>query len=184
MEVFGTDSLGRIWAATGTTAEDRIRVMFTQVAKSIRCPLARTLVAQALQTVPERNDWAEVQALYWLWRQHIRYTGDVRDIDTYQTLRRSWELGIADCDDSTIGIMALLLSAGFRAGAKIISEDGETYGHVYPVTELPREGATPSNRKVIALDATVASAYPGWEAPKSHRKLERVFWYSESAGEG
>jgi hypothetical protein len=174
-------NLGRIQPFSGETARDRIVVMFMQVAKSIRDPLARAIVADAVRSCPERDDWCEVQALYWAFRNHGRYTGDVHEIDTYQTLRRTWELGIYDCDDATIGLMALLLSAGFRAGAKIISQDGKVFSHVYAVVELPRgEGSSP-NRKIIPLDATVPSAVPGWEAPKEQRKLERIYWYSEAS---
>lgn len=175
-------NLGRIQPFSGETALDRIRVMFMQVAKSIRDPLARTIVAEAVRGCPERDDWCEIQALYWAFRNHGRYTGDVRDIDTYQTLRRTWELGIYDCDDATIGLMTLLLSAGFRSGAKIIAQDGKTFNHVYAVVEMPRaDVVTQQNRRLIPLDATVPSAVPGWEAPVSQRKLERILWYSEGS---
>ena len=174
-------NLGRIQPFTGESAKDRITVMFMQVAKGIRDPLARTIMADAVRGCPERDDWCEIQAAYWAFRNHGRYTGDTRDLDTYQTLRRTWELGIYDCDDATIGLMTMLISIGFKAGAKIISQDGKTYGHVYAVVEMPREGATNQNRRIIPLDATVPSAVPGWEAPRDQRKLERVFWYLEAS---
>lgn len=174
-------NLGRITSFTGETARDRVTAMFRQVAKSIRDPLARTIIAEAVRGCPERDDWCEIQAIYWAFRNHGRYTGDVRDIDTYQTLRRTWELGIYDCDDATIGLMSLLLSAGFRAGAKIIAQDGETFNHVYAVVEMPRNDATPQNRRIIPLDATVPYAVPGWEPDPGQRKLERIFWYSEGS---
>lgn len=178
----GMDPLGSITPFTGSEARDRIGVIFLQVAKSIRDPLARTLAAQAVAGVPSRDDWAEIQAIFWLVKQHVRYTGDTRDLDTYQTLRRTWELKIGDCDDMTIAIMSLGLSLGFRMGAKIISEDGEVYGHIYAVAELPRDNPTKSDRRIVPLDATVETAVPGWEADKSRRKLERVFWYAEEQG--
>jgi transglutaminase-like putative cysteine protease len=177
----GTDNLGTITPFTGEEAIDRIKVMFLYVAKSIRDPLARTILAEAVAGVPERDDWAEVQAVYWYVRKHVRYTGDTRDLDTYQSLRRIWPttgLGIGDCDDFTIAYMSILLSGGYRTGASIISQDGQTYSHVYAVVELPRNDPTPSNRRIIPLDGTVPSAFPGWEPDKSQRKLERLFWFS------
>jgi len=181
MTGYADPQLGRIQPFTGETARDRIDIMFMQVAKSIRDPLARTIIAEAVRGCPERDDWCEVQAIYWAFRNHGRYTGDVRDIDTYQTLRRTWELGIYDCDDATICLMALLLSAGFRAGAKIIAQDGKTFNHVYAVVELPRTDLSKSNRRIVPLDATVPHAVPGWEAPADQRKAERVMWYSEGS---
>lgn len=181
MTVYDGQDLGRIRPFTGETAKDRITVMFGQVAKGLRDPLARTLVAEALRGCPERDDWCEIQSIYWLVRRQLRYTGDVRGIDTYQTLRRSWELGIADCDDFTIAYITLLVSAGFRGGAKIIAQDGKVFNHVYTVTEMPRgeAGQVEPNRRIIPLDGTVPSAVPGWEAPKDQRKLERIYWFAE-----
>jgi hypothetical protein len=155
--------------------------MFQQVAKSIRDPLARTIVAQAVLGCPERDDWCEVQSLYYIFKNHGRYTGDTRDLDTYQTLRRTWEIGIFDCDDACIGLMSLLICAGFRAGAKIIAQDGHSFNHVYAVVELPRNDPEPETRRIVPLDATVSYAVPGWEAPADQRKLERIFWYQENS---
>lgn len=155
--------------------------MFVQVSRSIRDPLTRTVAAEAVRACPERDDWCEVQAIYWTFRNHGRYTGDVREIDTYQTFRRTWELGIYDCDDATIGLMSLLICTGFRAGAKIIAQDGKVFNHVYAVVELPRTDVSKSNRRIVPLDATVSHAVPGWEPPKSQRPLERIYWYSEGS---
>jgi len=174
-------SIGSITPFKGSNARDRIVVMFRQVARGIRNPLARTIVAEALQGCPERDDWCEVQALYWAFKNHGRYTGDTRDLDTYQTLMRTWELGIFDCDDATIGLLTLLISSGFRSGAKIIAQDGKTFNHVYAVVELPRNDPEPRNRRIVPLDATVTTAVPGWEAPADQRKLERIYWYQENS---
>jgi hypothetical protein len=179
----GLSQLGSITPFTGSEARDRIGVMFLQVAKGLRDPLTRTLAAQALAGIPSRDDWAEVQAIFWAVKNHVRYTGDTRGLDTYQTLRRTWELGIGDCDDMTIAVMTLAISVGFNSGAKIISEDGTVYTHVYSVVELPREDVDRSNRRIVPLDATVPTAVPGWEAPPERRRLERIFWYEEQ-GQG
>lgn len=178
------ENLGTIQAFSGSSIRDRIVVMFNQVAKGLRDPLARAVAAEAIRQCPDRDDWCEIQAIYWLFRNHGRYSGDVRNIDTYQTFRRTWELGIYDCDDATIGLMTLLLSVGFQAGAKTIAHNSSQFNHVYAVVEYPRDGATGNNRKIIPLDATVPRAVPGWEPPKSERKQERVFWYAEQGMEG
>jgi len=176
---FGQD-IGRITVYHGSNVRDRVRVMFLSVAKSIRDPLARTILADCVRDCPERDEWCEVQAIYWYFRNHLRYTGDTREIDTYHTLRRSVELGIADCDCYTIALMSVLISGGYRAGAKTISQDGKSFNHVYAVVELPKE-TNEFSRRIIGLDGTVSEAYPGWEPPGSMRKLERIFWYSEGS---
>lgn len=182
MTVYDGQDLGRIRPFTGETAKDRITVMFMQVAKSIRDPYTLTVRSQIARGCPERDDWCMVQGIYWWVRNHIRYTSDIYGIDLYQSFRRSAELGTGDCDDMTIAIMSLLLCAGFRAGAKIISQDGKVYGHVYAVAQMPSGEPVDRNaseRRLVPLDATVPSAVPGWEAPKDQRKLERIYWYGE-----
>jgi predicted transglutaminase-like cysteine proteinase len=174
-------NLGKITSFRGETARDRVMTMFIYVAKSLRDPLARTIVADAIRGCPSRDDWCEIQAIYWIVRNHLRYTSDVRDIDTYQTLRRMWTQGIADCDDFTIAYITTLMSAGFRAGAKIIAQDGQVFNHVYAVVEMPKGEVTAANRRIVPLDGTVPSAIPGWEPDKSQRKLERIYWYQENS---
>jgi transglutaminase-like putative cysteine protease len=174
----GTDNLGTITPFTGEEAIDRVKVMFLYVYKGLLDPTARVSLAEAVAGVPERDDFAEVSAIYWWVRQRVRYTGDPRDLDQYSTLRRTLELGIGDCDDITIAYCTILAAAGYRVGAKIISQDGESFSHVYAVVELPRNDPTSANRRIVPLDGTVPSAFPGWEPDKSQRKLERLFWFS------
>lgn len=222
--------LGRMRILSGSQVDDRIKVMFGQVYKSIRHPLTRTLAVQMVLAAgcPGQNqgpydkkkiDECQVQAIYDACKSNGVYMGDIRDLDTYQTVQRTTELGMTpspilaavvpqfrsqikqmyeadlrgllgtdpnpqqtaqfvfDCDDGTILMDALLISIGFRAGAKTISEDGRVFGHVYPVVELPRYVAGP--RSIVPLDLTEYEAYPGWEPPKSQRRAERIFWYTE-----
>lgn len=172
-------NLGRITPYNGKTVEDRIYIMFMQVAKSIRDPLARTLYAQATSGCPERDDWCEVQAVYWFVRNHLRYTGDVRGLDTYQSLARSWQLRAADCDDFSIVYNAILTSGGFRTGVMIVAHDGATYNHVLGVVELPRNEARDGTRHILGLDGTVPNATPGWFPPGFKNMKPRIFWYGE-----
>ena len=96
--------LGVIRTWTGNEIRDRIRAMFGMVYKSVRSPLTRTMAVQMIREagVPGQNqvnwpkveiDKAELQAIYNSCKTHGRYTGDIRGVDTYQTLPRSLALG-------------------------------------------------------------------------------------------
>ena len=180
MNATWSTALGKITEYKGTTEVDRVKLLFRQVAKSIRDPLARTLFAEATQGCPERDEQAEVEAVFYFVKSRLRYTGDVRGLDTYTSLRRSIELGIGDCDCGAIAICSILISGGYRCGVMILAQDGVTYNHVLACAEVPRNDVTESNRRIVALDWTVPEAYPGW-LPAGHESMKpRLFWYAES----
>lgn len=176
MNVQWSTDLGKITAYKGRNEVDRVKLLFQQAVKSVYDPLARTLFAQATQGCPERDEECEIQQVFTFVRGHLRYTGDVRDLDTFQTLQRTWSLGIADCDDYAGAYAAILTAGGYRCGVMILAEDTKTYTHVLAVVEIPRNGVTDANRKIVALDGTVPEAYPGW-LPAGHEKMKpRIFW--------
>lgn len=73
---------------------------------------------------------------------------------------------VHNCDDSTIAFCALLRAIGFKCNARIISQDGQYWAHVYPMVMIPGRGYT-------ALDITESGKSPGWEFP--HARAVRDF---------
>ena len=91
----------RVWS--GKTVEDRVRLMFGQVWKSIRWPQTRTIAVQMILNAgcPSQNqggydrvaiDECQIAAVFDAFKNSGYYLGDVFGIDTYQTLRRTMEL--------------------------------------------------------------------------------------------
>jgi hypothetical protein len=186
----------REWS--GSSLRDRIELIWMQIYKSIRDPITRVFMAQFIRECPERDDMCDLRAIFDGYKSNFRYTPDIRDLDTFLTLRRQWLLGggnpdgdiskgglfLGDCDDATIGICSLCLHANFRVGAKVISPNGKEFVHIYPLVEFPRNpkrglAGTDEGPRRVFMDATVRSSTLGWEPPKTYRKAERVFWYSE-----
>ena len=64
-----------------------------------------------------------------------------------------------NCDDFTVLIASIAASIGFKVGLRGWGSEKE-FVHVYPVVALPKHGPFTS---VVALDATVPRAVPGWE---------------------
>lgn len=121
--------LGVIRSWTGNEIRDRLRTMFRMVKKSIRSPLTRTLAVQMIREagVPGQNqvpwpkieiDKAEISAIYDAVKRHGRYTGDIRGLDTYQTLPRSLALGW-----SPSPILAALVPALRAQTRQVLAQD-------------------------------------------------------------
>lgn len=97
--------LGSMRVETGTSLRDRVRLIFEQVYKSLRWPLTRTIAVQMILDAdcPAQNrddvdkvlvDECQVAAIFWSFKRNGTYLGDIRDVDTYQTLKRTAELGM------------------------------------------------------------------------------------------
>lgn len=120
----------------------------------------------AKQVCTMRDYGCEVNAIWNFMVLNLRYTQDQSGEDTYATLRANLEAGAGDCDDFTVCFATLLKAVGFDdVIARIISLRGDSWDHVYPVVLVPKRGW-------MALDATEAGAYPGWEFRSYHSKRD------------
>lgn len=101
------------------------------------------------------KDWrGEIKALFEFVRDHIRYTRDIRGLETLQIPTVTLDNSAGDCDDKSTLLAALLESIGHptRFVAVGYSKPG-AYSHVYVETKL---GAS-----WLPLDATVQRPL-GW----------------------
>jgi len=102
------------------------------------------------------KDWAaEVRALFAFVRDHVRYTRDVRGIETLQTPQATLEIEQGDCDDKSTLLASLLESIGHptRFVAIGYGKPGE-FQHVYVESRI---GA-----RWLPLDATM-EVEAGWQ---------------------
>lgn len=83
----------------------------------------------------------------------------VWDIQTsdHKVYLPEYDVTVSNCDDMTIAFATLLKAVGFETVyARIVSMQGETWDHIYPIVVLP-------NGKRLVLDATEKGKVPGWE---------------------
>lgn len=106
----------------------------------------------------QRNHTCEIIQIWNFLVLNVRYTGDADGYDVYSDLRTTLESGAGDCDDFSIAFCALLRCLGYACAIRIISQDGRSWAHVYPLVQHPQQGWVP-------LDATEKGKYPGWEFP-------------------
>ncbi|MDI1303019.1 MAG: transglutaminase-like domain-containing protein [bacterium] len=71
-------------------------------------------------------------------RDEIRYTKDVRGVETLHTVPQLLQQRQGDCDDKTVLISALLESIGHRTKLVAIGY-GKNYCHVYPEVNIRGE---------------------------------------------
>jgi transglutaminase-like putative cysteine protease len=127
-------------------------------------------VEKILSSVPEKQWTLEIQALFTWVKDHIRYLRDVEGIEYVQTPVRHiiniMKKGISygDCDDSSLLMATLLLSAGYKARFVIIRQAGNAhFSHIFS------EAYDPSIGTWVALDCTMKDKPYGWR-PEGERK--------------
>jgi predicted transglutaminase-like cysteine proteinase len=119
-----------------------------------------------------RDASAEINAIFWWAKTHMRFQKDVSGGEYVCTPRYLLRTMAGDCDDYVVLLGALIKSLGIPIRITTIAADREEPGrlsHVY--LEAMSHG------QWIPLDATQDHSYPGWQPPRYFRKK---VW--ESAG--
>lgn len=158
--------------------EERIKHLRALVEQGKRDPVVYEFARRAVNEkcggrwcVPEKNNLAEIKALFEHMRRNVRYTSDIRGIDTYQTPRHTIRLRTADCDDYSVLTCATAATLGLPCRFKVIrTKDANDWNHIYAQIGYPRR--QPS--RWISFDASVEAPL-GWEAPSRYVDASRVF---------
>lgn len=121
-------------------------------------------------SVPENNPQAELNAIYRYARDRVRYTADVRGVDTFRRPGRTLRLGIGDCDDLSTLIGAMASAAGYQVGLRAVQTKGsDDWNHVYNVVGVPRGEPT----KWVPIDGTMDHGV-GWEVRDGVERVRTV----------
>ena len=106
-----------------------------------------------------RDDNCEIQAIWDFVVMNTRYVADPPHVDTYPDVQFILEGHGEDCDGFTILFDSLCKAIGFNVGARVISQDGREWAHIYPMIAMPKG----SVQGYLPLDATEPGRAPGWE---------------------
>lgn len=124
----------------------------------------RELAGQLVRDLPQYDKVGEIRALHAFVRDHIRYTNDIRGVETIQTPRVTLETGVGDCDDKST-LLASLLEAIGKATRFVAVGFGEGGGHSHVLVEvLTRKG------RWIPLE-TIKPVEPGWYPANVRRRM-------------
>lgn len=119
-------------------------------------PVIRNLALGLVQFLNEKEDFAEISAIFHFVRDQIRYVRDIYGVETLATPVKTLEIGQGDCDDKAVLLASLLESIGYRTEFKLTGYHGKDFEHVY----VYACGATIE----LHLDPTEPEEM-GWEAP-------------------
>ena len=153
------------------TLDDRIRVIKGLVwgngpegpIGSLRDPLMRQIGLAVTHRCPPRNDLCELKAIFDFIVMNVRYTGDIAGKDTFQKALRTLQYGGGDCDDHFIVGSVLAAENGFYSKARITSNTGATWDHIYLMVGVPKH----QPRRWVALDTTLGQYKFGVEPPRA-----------------
>lgn len=106
-----------------------------------------------------RDDACELEAIWDFTVLNVRYVLDPPHVDTYPDVRFTLEAGAEDCDGMTIVIDSLAMAVGFDVAARVISQGGQSWEHIYPLIGVPK-GHT---QAYFPMDATEPGRQMGWE---------------------
>lgn len=102
-----------------------------------RNPEIRAFAEDLIRGVPEKDAVGEVRAVFEWVRDNIRYTQDIRDVETIKSPDAVIYSGMGDCDDKALLVSTLLETIGFptRFVAVALNEPG-VFEHVYTEVKL------------------------------------------------
>ena len=149
--------------------DDRIDMIFDEIDVGKREPVIRQLLGEILKNVPEKDYEAELEAIFDWVRKNIRYTRDPHNLELFQKPSRIIELGLADCDDLSILIGAMVQSIGYPLRLRVIGVQSADPEHIYPLAGVPPSETDLENTQWVAMDASVDQPI-GWQLPQNQLK--------------
>lgn len=142
--------------------------------------ILRALALGIIRDVPEKDAWAETQALF-EWCRQWKYVKDPHNVELVHTppriLNNIARFGtISDCDDFTVLLVSLLLQIGHRPqlrmvgpfpkGFRLKGKLHDDFSHIYLADLLP----LPNGKQIwVPLDPINKTQPMGWETPNKAR---------------
>ena len=113
-----------------------------------------------------RDAMAELGALHRFVRDEIRFTGDIRGIETLQSPRYTLSVRAGDCDDKATLLVSMARAVGIGAdlGFRTVAANPlrpRSFSHVFVIAVV--------GGKQIALDPTYQDTPMGWQVPAPSR---------------
>lgn len=114
-------------------------------------PATLALARAVTRSCAGRDAMCELRAIFQFVSTNVRYTGDVAAVDTFAAPLRVLQMGGGDCDEHAVVNAALAMANGFACKARITSNRGITWDHIYCMAGLPK-GRT---ERWVPLDTTL-----------------------------
>jgi transglutaminase-like putative cysteine protease len=117
----------------------------------------RQSATQIVFLTPEKNQFAEAEAIFNFVRDSIRYVRDINGVETLQSPVITLQTQMGDCDDQTTLLASMLEAVGYATRFVVAGYiEPNHYEHVYMQAYL--------NNQWVDMDATEHQAM-GWSPP-------------------
>lgn len=113
----------------------------------------RSLAMKLVEHLPEKNYLAEATVIHAFVRDYVRYTRDIRDVETIATPIETLRAMQGDCDDKSVLLAALLEAVGIETRFCAVAKTPGQWCHV--LTQARVGG------KWLSLEVT-EKVSPGW----------------------
>lgn len=168
------------------TIDERVSRVHEQMIQGTRDPKIYALAREVLSRkcgdnwcVPEKDNRAEAEALFFEVKKRVRYVWDPLDYDAFQTPEKTLQIRSGDCDDVAALLGAMLRSIGLKVRSRVVRTIGNaSWNHIYILVHIP---GGPGGGQWMPLDLTVNQP-PGWEVPAQYVQEVKDFDVVESGG--
>ena len=113
-----------------------LRAMSKLVRAYKAAPLVRETALSIVKNIPSKNWPAEIAAIHRYVCDTIRYTKDIRGVETLQSPVQTLRLKQGDCDDHSILIASLLEAISHPTRFVAIGSVPDSYSHVFTETKV------------------------------------------------
>lgn len=112
--------------------------------------MAKTLVRQ----LPQKDYMGEIAAVHAFVRDRVRYTRDIRNVETLHTAERLLQDRQGDCDDKAILVAAMLESIGHETQLVAIGPSKQHFVHVFAQVRNPKQPLLNQRDSWLHLECT------------------------------
>lgn len=116
-----------------------------------KTPLIRELALRIVNPIPPKDWRGEITAIRDYVRSNIRYTRDIRGVETLQSPVQTLRLRAGDCDDMAILTASLLESIHHPTKFTAIGFAPNQFCHVYPQTKIAHKWVTVETTEPVRL---------------------------------
>jgi transglutaminase-like putative cysteine protease len=100
----------------------------------------RNQALRLVQTLPQKDYLAEIQAIHLYVRDDVRYVKDIDGIETLATPAKTMLMMQGDCDDKALLAASLLLSLGHPVRFVAVGSSYNNFSHVLVETQMNVQG--------------------------------------------
>jgi hypothetical protein len=118
---------------------------------------------ELIKYVPPKAWFQEVKALWSFVKNDIRYTRDVKEVETLYYPEQTLAQAYGDCDDKSVLLASLLLATGHPVRFVAVGFKPDDYSHVFPETLIG---------KIWVPLETTENVDIGWSPPNVVSRME------------